>query len=72
MASTDLNSPADPASLTGYHERSHMNGDFRALSGQTPRELLDIMRRTPARHGGGHIQALNDFGLRDPAGRRPT
>ncbi|MEV0741456.1 helix-turn-helix domain-containing protein [Streptomyces sp. NPDC050549] len=68
VASTDLNSLAG---LAGYHDQSHMNRDFRALSGQTPRELLDIMRRTPARHRVGRIQAFNDFGLRDPEGR-PT
>ncbi|QUC59046.1 helix-turn-helix domain-containing protein [Streptomyces sp. A2-16] len=71
VASTDVNSLADLASLAGYHDQSHMNRDFRALSGQTPRQLLDIMRRTPARHSVGHLQAFNDFGLRDPASR-PT
>ncbi|MGW1269065.1 helix-turn-helix domain-containing protein [Streptomyces sp. NPDC002491] len=63
-ASTDVNSLADLAGLAGYHDQAHMNRDFRALSGQTPRELLDIMRRTPARNSKGGIQSFNDFGLR--------
>lgn len=71
MASNSLDSLADLASLAGYHDQSHMNRDFRALSSQTPRELIDIMRRTPPRHSVGHIQSFGDFGFREPVSR-PT
>ncbi|MER6291093.1 AraC family transcriptional regulator [Streptomyces sviceus] len=67
VASSGLNSLADLANLAGYHDQSHMNRDFRALSGQTPGTLLDIMHRTPARNSKGHIQSFNDFALRTPA-----
>ncbi|MDH6522544.1 AraC-like DNA-binding protein [Streptomyces sp. SAI-135] len=67
MASSGLDSLADLASQAGYHDQPHMNRDFRALSGQTPGELLDIMRRAPARHSKGHLQSFNDFGLHTPA-----
>lgn len=68
-AATGPKSLADLAGQAGYHDQAHMNRDFRALSGQTPRQLLTIMRTTPARHANGHIQPFNDFGLRTPAGR---
>ncbi|MFF7953390.1 AraC family transcriptional regulator [Streptomyces griseorubiginosus] len=63
VASTGLNSLAHLANLAGYHDQSHMNRDFRALSGQTPGKLLDIMHRAPARNSMGHIQSFNDFAL---------
>ncbi|MGQ4332389.1 helix-turn-helix domain-containing protein [Streptomyces hayashii] len=69
VASTGLNSLADLAGRAGYHDQSHMNRDFRALAGQTPRELLDIMRRKPARHSSGHLQSFSDFQLDAPAHR---
>ncbi|WP_331723826.1 helix-turn-helix domain-containing protein [Streptomyces canus] len=72
VASTGLDSLADLASRAGYHDQSHMNRDFRALSGQTPRELLDILRHTAHRHSSGHFQSFNDFGLRAPASRYVT
>ncbi|WP_020139639.1 AraC family transcriptional regulator [Streptomyces sp. 351MFTsu5.1] len=69
VASTGLNSLADLANQAGYHDQSHMNRDFRALSGQTPGTLLDIMDRAPARNSTGHIQSFNDFALCTPASR---
>ncbi|WP_406120520.1 helix-turn-helix domain-containing protein [Streptomyces canus] len=69
VASTGPDSLVDLASRAGYHDQSHMNRDFRALSGKTPGELLHLMRRRPAGHSRGHIQSFNDFGLPTPSNR---
>ncbi|WP_411093675.1 helix-turn-helix domain-containing protein [Streptomyces sp. 049-1] len=68
-AAADRPPLADLANLAGYHDQSHMHRDFRAFSGRTPQDLVRIMRRTPARHGAGHLQPFNDFGTRGTARR---
>ncbi|MFC8362266.1 helix-turn-helix domain-containing protein [Streptomyces griseorubiginosus] len=65
VASAGPDSLVDLAGRAGYHDQSHMNRDFRALSGRTPGELLDLVRRRPAGHSSGHIQSFNDFGAHD-------
>jgi transcriptional regulator GlxA family with amidase domain len=52
------------ATLAGYHDQAHMSREVRSLSGQTPQELLGIMKRAPIRPSAYHIQPFNDFGLR--------
>jgi AraC-like DNA-binding protein len=53
---------AELAVAAGYADQSHLSRDCRALTGRTPRQLVEVLPRTSLVVGLGDVRSVQDGG----------